>query len=722
MPSPHRPKRAPLLRAATHAAGHGNKPRRPTPDRTAPALPECTLLFATTSGHKLAELVALAAPSGCSIVSALGWRDQSGAPLAAVREDGDSFVDNAAIKALAAHRATGLNAVADDSGLCVDALDGAPGVFSARYAGEPRDDDRNIDALLLALRDVEDPHRGAEFACALVLAGPLAEGPMALHSHDGIAYRAVVGRSRGRILVERHGDGGFGYDSIFFSDALGCSFGEASAEEKASCSHRGAAFAELLPTLTALREFATRQPAPLFVRPAGIGALTAALAETFDNDLRYAVRGLENAIAERPMLGGKERVAVGSLLFSALRRLAGLQLASMALRGQPLATPDPRQLAPRDAAMIAALALADVDEFGQPLPHRSPGERSALAAMVARHANLEAQLPAPAIKLEKALRAARHGLSSLPQALALEAGVHPDFYNAMMAQLGPEHAAAALAFVSHQGPPTLRIANADQRQSVITAVERLGARTVAVADLPAARVLLGTARVTGLPAYADGQFEVQDAGSQRIVAMVGVVPGMRIADWCAGAGGKTLALASAMRAEAGKSGAKPGRIVALDVNNGRLDEARRRIARAGVGDLCDVRQHAYNAAGDDELGVFDAVLVDAPCSSSGALRRTPELRWHLDDRWLDSLPPEQLAIALRAAARVRPGGRLIYATCSLLPAENEAVVAKIVETLGWQLIAESRFGPANAAFLARGPVAAISCDGFYSAVIERPHA
>ena len=149
-------------------------------------------------------------------------------------ETGTTFVENAVIKARHASHATGLPAIADDSGLAVDALDGRPGVYSARYAGPDADDDENIDRLLAELDGVPDEERGAAFHCVACY----------LQSADAEPVIAT-GEWRGRILHERRGDGGFGYDPVFFDPELGCSSAELSAAEKNARSHRGKALEEL---------------------------------------------------------------------------------------------------------------------------------------------------------------------------------------------------------------------------------------------------------------------------------------------------------------------------------------------------------------------------------------------------------------------------------------------------------------------------------------------
>ena len=150
-------------------------------------------------------------------------------------ETGLSFIENAILKARHAARATGLAALGDDSGLCVDALHGAPGLYSARYAGTHGDSEANIDKLLRELDDVDDARRGARFVCVLALARH-ADDPMPL---------IAEGVWEGRVLRERHGANGFGYDPVFFSPAHGASAAELPKDVKNRDSHRGMALAKL---------------------------------------------------------------------------------------------------------------------------------------------------------------------------------------------------------------------------------------------------------------------------------------------------------------------------------------------------------------------------------------------------------------------------------------------------------------------------------------------
>ncbi len=156
-------------------------------------------------------------------------------------ETGDTFVENALIKARHAAAATGFAAIADDSGLAVDALDGRPGVYSARYSGPDGDDEKNIDKLLAEMDGVPDEERGAAFHCVACYVTPEASEPV-----------VAAAEWRGQILRERRGDGGFGYDPVFFDPEIGRGSAELSAEQKNARSHRGKALRELAQKLREL--------------------------------------------------------------------------------------------------------------------------------------------------------------------------------------------------------------------------------------------------------------------------------------------------------------------------------------------------------------------------------------------------------------------------------------------------------------------------------------
>ena len=187
------------------------------------------LVLASSNRGKLEELRVLLAGSGIELLA------QSDLGVEDAEETGLTFIENALIKARHACRVTGLPALADDSGLCVDALGGAPGLYSARYAGEPADPQRNIDRLLAGLDGVEDARRGAHFQCVLVVLRH-AEDPQPL---------LVEGQWRGRITRQRSGDGGHGYDPVFLDIEHGQTAAQMPMDLKNRLSHRGKALRQL---------------------------------------------------------------------------------------------------------------------------------------------------------------------------------------------------------------------------------------------------------------------------------------------------------------------------------------------------------------------------------------------------------------------------------------------------------------------------------------------
>ena len=193
------------------------------------------LVLATRNAHKVEELAEILEAAGVGI-------ELVPLPVDApeVVEDGLTFAENALKKAVSAAAATGYPAVGDDSGLCVDALNGMPGVFSARWAGSRRDDGANLRLLLEQLADVPDGRLTAYFACAAALALPSGE------------ERVVDGRMVGTLIREPRGSGGFGYDPIFVPDGYGVTTAEMSAPEKHRISHRGNAFRALAPAIRGL--------------------------------------------------------------------------------------------------------------------------------------------------------------------------------------------------------------------------------------------------------------------------------------------------------------------------------------------------------------------------------------------------------------------------------------------------------------------------------------
>jgi 16S rRNA (cytosine967-C5)-methyltransferase len=229
-----------------------------------------------------------------------------------------------------------------------------------------------------------------------------------------------------------------------------------------------------------------------------------------------------------------------------------------------------------------------------------------------------------------------------------------------------------------------------------------------------------------LPASLRGYYEIQDEGSQLIALLTQARRGQVVVDFCAGAGGKTLALGAAMRGI--------GHLYAWDRSAHRLANLKERLPHSG---LSHIRTAAMS--GDDDVRLSqmaakaDRVLVDAPCSGTGTLRRDPGLKWRLQASQIDDYAKQQRQILRQAACLPKPGGRLIYATCSLLHQENDAVVKDfLMHNPGYQLqmaealLQQSGLSPETAAFLCEGPFLRLwphrhGTDGFFVAVLERSH-
>jgi len=228
-----------------------------------------------------------------------------------------------------------------------------------------------------------------------------------------------------------------------------------------------------------------------------------------------------------------------------------------------------------------------------------------------------------------------------------------------------------------------------KRDAVLASLRAAGLTVEPTAHSPLGIRLQGKPNLSKLPAFASGEVEVQDEGSQLLALLLAPKRGEMVADFCAGAGGKTLALGAAMK--------NTGRLYAFDTSGHRLDAIKPRLARSG---LSNVHPVAIAHERDERIkrlaGKLDRVLVDAPCSGLGTLRRSPDLKWRQTPETVAAQAELQQRILASAARLLKPGGRLVYATCSLLPQENEAV-AEI-------------FGAAHAGFESV-PVAALLSDG-----------
>lgn len=201
--------------------------------------------------------------------------------------------------------------------------------------------------------------------------------------------------------------------------------------------------------------------------------------------------------------------------------------------------------------------------------------------------------------------------------------------------------------------------------------------------------------------FKKGLFEVQDAASQMVVPLLGVEPGHRVVDACAGAGGKSLHMASLMK--------NKGKILSLDIHEWKLNELKVRARRAGV-DVIETRVIDSSKVIKRLEESADRVLLDVPCSGMGVLRRNPDSKWKLTEDEITRLQKLQYEILTGYSNMTKKGGRLVYATCSLLPSENEKQIGQFLQEHGdkWRLIEELHLRPDREGF-----------DGFYAASLER---
>jgi 16S rRNA (cytosine967-C5)-methyltransferase len=255
------------------------------------------------------------------------------------------------------------------------------------------------------------------------------------------------------------------------------------------------------------------------------------------------------------------------------------------------------------------------------------------------------------------------------------------------------------------------------RDDMLRALADLGVKAEASRLAPYGIRVTEHPSLAGLPMLKSGAVEIQDEGSQLVALLVDARPGERVVDFCAGAGGKTLAIAAQME--------NKGRVMACDVLANRLKRAAERFRRAG---LHNIETRPLTGERDPWVkrhkGMFDRVLVDAPCSGTGTWRRNPDARWRTLGPGLDNLLPLQASILASAARLVKPDGRLVYATCSMLAEENEEQVSAFlaahpdfrVVPLGE--VAPALTGSAHPDYLSLTP-ARNDTDGFFAAVLRR---
>ena len=280
----------------------------------------------------------------------------------------------------------------------------------------------------------------------------------------------------------------------------------------------------------------------------------------------------------------------------------------------------------------------------------------------------------------------------------------PDWMDELGAkELGEELWTKEIAAQNKQAQVILRVNTLNTTREKLHAILMdLNIETEFLPNQPDALVLKERANVFMTDAFKEGLFEVQDASSQLVAAFLDVQPGMRVVDTCAGAGGKTLHMASLMQ--------NKGQLIAMDLYESKLKQLKLRAKRNGafnieyrIIDSTKVIKKLYEKA--------DRVLIDAPCSGLGVLKRNPDAKWKLQPEFIDNIRKIQAEVLESYSKIVKPGGKLVYATCSILPSENEEQIKKFLATeigKSFTFIKDSKVLASQSGF-----------DGFYMALLER---
>lgn len=307
--------------------------------------------------------------------------------------------------------------------------------------------------------------------------------------------------------------------------------------------------------------------------------------------------------------------------------------------------------------------------------------------------------------------------SSLPA--QLRASMPDWIMDKLVSQLGEDEAMQLADALNESAPLDLRVnVLKSDRDAVQAELTTAGITSELTPYSPLGLRIRKKPALQNMPIFKEGWVEVQDEGSQLLAQILGAKRGEMVADFCAGAGGKTLALGAWMR--------NTGRLYAFDVSEKRLAKLKPRLARSGLSNVHPVLIAHENDAKIKRLaGKLDRVLVDAPCSGLGTLRRNPDMKWRQREQDIAELNDKQRSILASAARLIKAGGRLVYATCSLLEQENEAIVREFLTTHPdfilqpmSEVMTEQKLPLQMGDFLQMLPHRQHT-DGFFAAVLER---
>ena len=279
----------------------------------------------------------------------------------------------------------------------------------------------------------------------------------------------------------------------------------------------------------------------------------------------------------------------------------------------------------------------------------------------------------------------------------------PDWMDEMgVKELGEKIWEKEIHALNEQAPVILRVNTLKTTKDKLrSALKDEGIATEAIKGYPDALQLEERSNVFKTEAFKNGFFEVQDASSQMVAHFLEVEPGMRVVDTCAGAGGKTLHLAALME--------NKGQIIATDIYENKLKELKRRAKSAGAHNI-DPRAIDSTKVVKKLYGTADRVLIDAPCSGLGVLSRNPDAKWKLQPEFIENIKKTQEEILDQYSRILKPGGKMVYATCSVLPSENQEQVEKFLAReagKNFKLVKEEKILSSETGF-----------DGFYMALLE----
>jgi 16S rRNA (cytosine967-C5)-methyltransferase len=399
-----------------------------------------------------------------------------------------------------------------------------------------------------------------------------------------------------------------------------------------------------------------------------IAAIVSALQDIFV-DGRYADKVIEHQFKQHPKWGARDRRLFAESVYDIVRwwrwtwHLAGLPDPACLI---------PAEITPQRVWHVWAAYWVNKGEYLPPFPEVATFNPSNVAP-----------------------------LSNAKVTPALKASVPDWLYDLGQTELGDKWPAVITAL---NEPADVFLRANELKTTTADLKKRLAAEDIhanQVTGVPSALKLTERKSLFTSKSYREGFFEVQDAASQRIAPFLQVEPGMRVIDACAGAGGKSLHLAALMK--------NKGKIIALDVHDWKLKELRKRAGRAGA-DVIEARLIEDTKAIKRLAGEADRVLLDVPCSGLGVLRRNPDAKWKLSLEEIDRLQQVQAEILTSHSRMVKPGGKLVYATCSILPGENNRQVATFLAANpdAWTLEEELTLLPDNN-----------TGDGFYAARLAR---